>query len=93
MAGAALFQGLPESEAAAQGPGPDPDRLPGGDPLGRAGCPHPNAIGDLKIVGPDVTHPNFIYWDKDSVSCPKDLLKPINEEGSHHGNQREAWSW
>jgi hypothetical protein len=27
-------------------------------------------IGDLKIVGPDVTHPNFIYWDKDSASCP-----------------------
>jgi hypothetical protein len=32
---------------------------------------HPNRIGDLKIVGPDVSHPNFIYWDKDSVSCPK----------------------
>lgn len=32
---------------------------------------HPNMIGGLKIVGPDVTHPNFIYWDKDSVSCPK----------------------
>ena len=34
---------------------------------------HPNMIGDLKIVGPDVTHPNFIYWDKDSSSCPKAL--------------------
>ena len=34
---------------------------------------HPNMIGDLKIVGPDVTHPNFIYWDKDSSSCPKEL--------------------
>ena len=32
---------------------------------------HPNRIGDLKIVGPDVTHPNFIYWDKDSTSCPR----------------------
>lgn len=32
---------------------------------------HPNLIGDLKIVGPDVTHPNFIYWDKDSSSFPK----------------------
>ena len=30
-------------------------------------------IGDLKIVGPDVTHPNFIYWDKDSSSCPQQL--------------------
>ena len=34
---------------------------------------HPNMIGDLKIVGPDVTHPNFIYWDKDSASCPAQL--------------------
>jgi hypothetical protein len=32
---------------------------------------HPNLIGDLKIVGPDVTHPNFIHWDKDSSSFPK----------------------
>jgi len=32
---------------------------------------HPNMIGDLKIVGPDVAHPNFIYWDKDSSSFPK----------------------
>lgn len=28
-------------------------------------------IGDLKIVGPNVMHPNFIYWDKDSTSFPK----------------------
>ena len=31
----------------------------------------PMRVGDLKIVGPDVGHPNFIYWDKDSSSCPK----------------------
>ena len=33
---------------------------------------HPLTIGDLKIVPPDVTHPNFIYWNGDSVSFPKD---------------------
>ncbi len=32
---------------------------------------HPLRFGELKIVQPDVTHPNFIYWDKDSTSCPK----------------------
>ena len=32
---------------------------------------HPLRFGELKIVPPDVTHPNFIYWDKDSTSCPK----------------------
>jgi hypothetical protein len=27
--------------------------------------------GDLRIIGPDVAHPNFILWDKDSTSFPK----------------------
>ena len=27
----------------------------------------------IKVIGPDVTHPNFIYWDKDSSSCPQQL--------------------
>ena len=34
---------------------------------------HPIRVGDLKIIGPDVAHANFIYWDKDSASCPKQL--------------------
>ena len=29
--------------------------------------------GDLRIVGPDVAHLNFIAWDKDSTSFPKTL--------------------
>lgn len=33
------------------------------------GGSHPATIGGLRIVGPDVVHPNFIHWDKDSVSC------------------------
>ena len=28
---------------------------------------HTTRVGDLKLVAPDVTHPNFIHWDKDSV--------------------------
>jgi hypothetical protein len=24
---------------------------------------HPNMVGDLKIIDPDVSHPNFIYWN------------------------------
>lgn len=32
---------------------------------------HGTKIGDLRIVGPNVAHPNFIYWDKDSSSFPK----------------------
>lgn len=34
---------------------------------------HPQKVGDIIIVGPDVGHPNFIYWNKDSASCPKAL--------------------
>jgi hypothetical protein len=73
VAGAGLFQGAPEPEAATRALAlirtiyPVGVRSVGPDVL------HPNTIGDLKIVGPDVLHPNFIYWNKDSVSCPKDL--------------------
>jgi len=73
VAGAGLFQGAPEAEAAARALAliktiyPVGIRSVGPDVL------HPNTVGDLKIVGPDVLHPNFIYWNKDSVSCPKDL--------------------
>jgi hypothetical protein len=28
---------------------------------------HSTRVGDLKLVPPDVTHPNFIHWDQDSV--------------------------
>jgi hypothetical protein len=28
---------------------------------------HSTRVGDLKIVPPDVGHPNFVHWDKDSV--------------------------
>ena len=31
----------------------------------------PMRVDSLRIIGPDVAHPNFVYWDKDSSSCPK----------------------
>lgn len=31
---------------------------------------HALTVGDLKIVPPDVAHPNFIYWERDSVWDP-----------------------
>lgn len=34
---------------------------------------HAQKIGDLRIVGPNVGHPNFIRWDKDSSSFPERL--------------------
>ena len=71
VAGAGLFGGLAESEAASRALALIKTIFPVGVKSVGPDVAHPNTIGDLKIVGPDVTHPNFIYWDKDSVSCAK----------------------
>lgn len=73
VAGAGLFAGLTEAEAAVRALALVKTIFPVGVASVGPDVNHPNTIGDLKIVGPDVTHPNFIYWDKDSVSCPKNL--------------------
>lgn len=73
VAGANLFQGAPEEEAAAKALALVKTIFPVGVKSVGPDVLHPNTIGDLKIVGPDVQHPNFIYWNKDSVSCPRDL--------------------
>jgi len=73
IAGAGLFAGLSESEAATRALALIKTIFPVGIKSVGPDVAHPNTIGDLKIVGPDVTHPNFIYWNQDSVSCPKNL--------------------
>ena len=71
LAGAGLFPGLPEADAALRAQALVRTIFPVGVKCVGPDVLHPNTIGDLKIVGPDVTHPNFIYWNKDSVSCPR----------------------
>jgi len=71
-AAAGLFAGLPEAEAHARAVALIRTVFPVGVKLVGPDVAHPNTIGDLKIVGPDVTHPNFVSWDKDSASCPKE---------------------
>ena len=73
VAGAGLFGGLSESEARARAAALVKTIFPVGVRSVGPDVNHPNVIGDLKIVGPDVAHPNFVYWNKDSVSNPKDL--------------------
>ncbi len=68
LAGAGLFPGLTEAEAMAKAQALARTIFPVGVRIVGPDVAHPNTIGDLKIVGPDVTHPNFIYWNKDSVS-------------------------
>ena len=69
---AGLFPGLAEGEVAARALALVKTILPVGVRCIGPDVSHPNTIGDLKIVGPDVAHPNFIYWNKDSASCPKE---------------------
>ncbi len=72
IVGAGLFAGVPASDIEAcarrlvQAIFPVGIRCVGPD------VAHPLTVGDLKIVPPDVTHPNFIYWNKNSASFPND---------------------
>lgn len=68
VAGAGLFPGATEEEAAKRALKVITTVFPVGIKSVGPDVAHPNRIGDLKIVGPDVLHPNFIYWDKDSVT-------------------------
>ena len=68
LVAAGLFAGLAENEAEAKAKALVHTMLPVGIKIVGPDVAHPNLIGDLKLVGPDVTHPNFIYWDKDSSS-------------------------
>jgi hypothetical protein len=69
--GAGLFAGVSGDEIEAKALALIKSIFPVGIRVVGPDVTHPNLIGDLKIVGPDVTHPNFIYWDKDSSSFPK----------------------
>ncbi|MFA4995136.1 MAG: hypothetical protein WC521_07540 [Bdellovibrionales bacterium] len=71
MLGTNLFDGLSPAEAEAKALSLAHTINPVGVKIVGPDVNHPNKIGNLKIVGPDVAHPNFIYWDKDSSSFPK----------------------
>ena len=71
LVAAGLFAGLAEAEAEARARALVRTMQPVGIKIVGPDVAHPNLIGDLKLVGPDVTHPNFIYWDKDSSSFPR----------------------
>lgn len=70
VVGSALFAGASAEEASARAQALARAIHPVGVKIVGPDVAHPQRIGDLKIVGPDVTHPNFIRWEKDSVSFP-----------------------
>jgi hypothetical protein len=73
VAAAGLFPGATEEEAETRALKVIKTVFPVGVKSVGPDVAHPNRIGDLKIVGPDVAHPNFLYWDKDSVTPPREL--------------------
>jgi hypothetical protein len=73
VVGTGLFAGASAADAQTKGLALVKAIYPVGIKVVGPDVAHPNMIGDLKIVGPDVTHPNFIYWDQDSVSFPAQL--------------------
>jgi hypothetical protein len=68
VVGAGLFADLPDGDAEARAQALVRTIFPVGIKIVGPDVMHPNMVGDLKIVGPDVSHPNFIYWDRDSTS-------------------------
>jgi len=68
VVGATLFADLPDGAAEARAQALVRTIYPVGIKIVGPDVAHPNMIGDLRIVGPDVSHPNFVYWDKDSTS-------------------------
>ena len=70
---AGLFAGLSEAEAEDRALALVKTAFPVGVRIVGPDVAHPSMVGDLKIIGPDVVHPNFIYWDKESLSCPQHI--------------------
>ena len=71
VVGAGLFAGLTDADAEKRAQALVRTIFPVGIKIVGPDVNHPNMIGDLRIVGPDVVHPNFIYWNKDSTSFSK----------------------
>jgi hypothetical protein len=68
VVGAGLFADLPDADAEARAQVLVRTIFPVGIKIVGPDVAHPNMVGDLKIVGPDVGHPNFIYWGRDRDS-------------------------
>jgi hypothetical protein len=85
VVGAGLFADLPDSDAEARALALIMTIFPVGIKIVGPDVAHPNRVGDLKIVGPDVTHPNFVYWEKDSTSFARETYLI---KGTHYANQR-----
>lgn len=65
--GTGLFEGADEASARAKARTVIRGAFPVGVKVVGPDINHSTRIGDLRLVPPDVGHPNFVHWDKDSV--------------------------
>lgn len=65
--GTGLFEGASEEEARTKALAVIRGAFPVGVKIVGPDVNHSTRVGDLKLVPPDVTHPNFVHWDKASV--------------------------
>lgn len=66
-----LFSGLSEQEAEARAVALARTMFPVGVNIIGPDVAHPLTVGDIKYYPPDVAHPNFVTWEKDTASFPK----------------------
>jgi hypothetical protein len=65
--GSGLFAGADETTARAKASAVIRGAFPVGVKVIGPDINHSTRVGDLRLVPPDVGHPNFVHWDKDSV--------------------------
>jgi len=65
--GAGLFEGADAETARVKARAVIRGAFPVGVKVVGPDVNHATRVGDLRLVPPDVTHPNFAHWDKDGV--------------------------
>ncbi len=68
LVGAGLFPGQPAAAAQLLAQTLIHTLFPVGVHIIGPDVEHPNSVGELKIVGVNVAHPNFVYWTGNSTS-------------------------
>ena len=72
LVGAGLYPGASSAEAGLRARSLARSIFPVGVRIVGPDVDHGTRVGDLRLVMPDVSHPNFIRWEKDSVSLSGD---------------------
>lgn len=70
---AGLFAGVADADAEAKAVALVKTIFPVGVRVVGPDVAHPIKVGDIQYFPPAINHGNFVYWNKDSASDPKQL--------------------